>query len=268
MKKKKFKAQSEFVTTNADEEKLNKILFFQNKNELENSNNDSNLPCLKKKCFDKKTIDFNINLDKKQNNTNNFQSNYKNCDLSHTKQFSEKIDEDYINDSTLVSFKSYKENSNILTQNFSGINYINDSLDEIYHKNNYERQKDFEIQNHRKIVFKKNDETSEEEYYQFKEKETIMGLITNKKFSDLDEKDILNNLLLIARDYNGSVFLQKKIDENPNFLNFELYSEINLNFPKFICDPYGNFLVQKMFDHMTTDELDLFISNVIYTFNN
>jgi len=106
-------------------------------------------------------------------------------------------------------------------------------------------------------------EEDEEEYDESEENELIKASILKKKFSDLSEKDLLNNLISIAKDQTGCRFLQQKIDENPNFANFEIYSHIQLNISDFICDPFGNYLVQKMLDNLTTDKINQFVSSVI-----
>ena len=103
-----------------------------------------------------------------------------------------------------------------------------------------------------------NDEESEES----KEDEYVLELIYTRRFSELSDKDLLSNLFLIAKEQAGCRFLQQKIDDNPNFANYELYPEIHEYIGEFICDPFSNYLVQKMLESLTTDKINHMMKNV------
>jgi len=103
---------------------------------------------------------------------------------------------------------------------------------------------------------------SEEESEVIIEDEYVQELIYSRRFSELTDKDLLSNLFLIGKEQAGCRFLQQKIDDNPNFANYELYPEIHEEFDKFICDPFGNYLVQKMLDSLTSDKINYMMKNV------
>lgn len=103
---------------------------------------------------------------------------------------------------------------------------------------------------------------SEDESKEAKEDEYVLELIYSRRFSELSDKDLLSNLFLIAKEQAGCRFLQQKIDDNPNFANYELYPEIHEYIGEFICDPFGNYLVQKMLESLTTDKINHMMKNV------
>lgn len=107
------------------------------------------------------------------------------------------------------------------------------------------------------------DAESEEESEDSKEDAYILELIYSRRFSELSDKDLLSNLFLIAKEQAGCRFLQQKIDDNPNFANYELYPEIHDFISEFICDPFGNYLVQKMLESLTTEKINHMMKNVI-----
>lgn len=90
----------------------------------------------------------------------------------------------------------------------------------------------------------------------------VYECITNRKFSELSDKDLLGNIIMIAKEQAGCRFLQQKIDDNPNFANYELYPEIHDVSHDLICDPFGNYLIQRMLESLTTDKINHFMKQV------
>jgi hypothetical protein len=130
-------------------------------------------------------------------------------------------------------------------------------------KNNLENSVFLESQNANLNDNMINLEAESEEESETKEDGYILELIYSRRFSELSDKDLLSNLLFIAKEQAGCRFLQQKIDDNPNFTNYELYSEINEYIGEFICDPFGNYLIQKMLENLATDKIDHMMKNVI-----
>ncbi len=92
----------------------------------------------------------------------------------------------------------------------------------------------------------------------------ILELICLRRFGELSDKDLLSNLLIIAKEQSGCRFLQQKMEDNPNFANFEMYPEIHEYFGELICDPFGNYLVQKMLECLTSEKINHLIKDVKY----
>lgn len=95
-----------------------------------------------------------------------------------------------------------------------------------------------------------------------KEDNFVFECISNRKFSELSEQDLLSNIIIIAKEQAGCRFLQQKIDDNPNFGNYELYPEIHDLTGELICDPFGNYLIQRLLESLTTDKINHFIKTV------
>ena len=129
--------------------------------------------------------------------------------------------------------------------------------------NNLENSVFLESQNNNLNDNMINFEAESEEESETKEDGYILELIYSRRFSELSDKDLLKNLLFISKEQAGCRFLQQKIDDNPNFTNYELYSEINEYIGEFICDPFGNYLIQKMLENLATDKIDHMMKNVI-----
>lgn len=100
-----------------------------------------------------------------------------------------------------------------------------------------------------------------------KEDNFVFECISSRKFSKLSEKDLLSNIIIIAKEQAGCRYLQQKIDDNPNFGNYELYPEIHDLTGELICDPFGNYLIQRLLESLTTDKINHFIKTVKSFFN-
>jgi hypothetical protein len=70
----------------------------------------------------------------------------------------------------------------------------------------------------------------------------------------LDDKYILDNLLILLKDQNGCRLIQKKIEEKPNEFILPLFEKMQYNFVELCTDQFGNYVVQKMVDHMYSDK--------------
>ena len=79
--------------------------------------------------------------------------------------------------------------------------------------------------------------------------------LNNKKYNALSDKDLLNNVIKISKEQTGCRFLQQKIEDDPNFANYELYPEIFDSINDLIMDPFGNYLIQKILESLSNDKL-------------
>lgn len=76
-------------------------------------------------------------------------------------------------------------------------------------------------------------------------------------------------ILRLAKDQYGCRFLQKRIDENvvashlARVANFDIiFGEIHPSLYELIIDPFGNYLVQKLVDYCSADDLDLMLETL------
>jgi len=156
-------------------------------------------------------------------------------------------------------------NSQVINQMQPGVSNMSfASQNKVLHKNDIEKTMSLNNQNILNNQRLDVDEDSDDELDDNNEDAYILELIHNKKFAELSDKDLLSNILIISKEQSGCRFLQQKIDDNPNFGNYELYPEIEENICELICDPFGNYLIQKMLDSLTTDKINNMMKNVIF----
>ncbi len=70
----------------------------------------------------------------------------------------------------------------------------------------------------------------------------------------MDNKTLCKQATLLAKDQAGCRFLQKKIEDEPEIANALLYSSLIENLTDVIKDPFGNYLIQKIFEYITEDK--------------
>lgn len=76
--------------------------------------------------------------------------------------------------------------------------------------------------------------------------------------------DLFTNANYYSRDQNGCRYLQRKIEENPNFGNLYIFPMIKNDLFSLSNDSFGNYLVQKVLETLDEDNLMLVLEIVIY----
>ena len=78
-------------------------------------------------------------------------------------------------------------------------------------------------------------------------------------FSSMSLSEIIKNSNAISKDQSGCRFLQKKIEEKPELAGKILNNALQ-NIIQIITDPFGNYLIQKLFDYMSEEQICQFIA--------
>lgn len=216
---------------------------------------------------------FNPTMNKNSNNINNNNNNMKNLINNKAKINNNNNNKNNINinnNGNINNINNINSNLNpyIFTQNNIPMSLnvpinnplIMNPMNQINNVSNYMNPNQTNYENE-SINFD-NYEEDEENEDEIKEDRFIEECIKNRKFNELSDKDLLSNIYIIAKEQAGCRYLQQKIDDNPNFANYELYPEIDEILIDLVCDPFGNYLIQKMLESLTTDKLNLFIKSV------
>lgn len=85
----------------------------------------------------------------------------------------------------------------------------------------------------------------------------------NKKIKRLNPESYINqpfeelakNIVFISKDQGGCRYLQKKIEEDPKGMAIIIYPAIKMHILKLILDPFGNYLMQKIFSILKEEQL-------------
>ena len=78
-------------------------------------------------------------------------------------------------------------------------------------------------------------------------------------FSSMSLSELIKNSNAISKDQSGCRFLQKKIEEKPELAGKILNNALQ-NIIQIITDPFGNYLIQKLFDYMSEEQICQFIA--------
>jgi hypothetical protein len=79
--------------------------------------------------------------------------------------------------------------------------------------------------------------------------------VFNIPFNILDDKYILDNMLMLLKDQNGCRLIQKKIEEKPTEFVYPMFETIQNNLPDIMADQFGNYVVQKIIDYIYNDKV-------------
>ena len=86
-------------------------------------------------------------------------------------------------------------------------------------------------------------------------------------FNTEENKLLLSNLLVLAKEQTSSRYLQQFIDKNPKIGTVFLYPTIIKNISDLITDQFGNYLIQKLFSYINqnqfTDILNAIAANFV-----
>lgn len=83
-----------------------------------------------------------------------------------------------------------------------------------------------------------------------------------KNYDELNLMPIENlDILKLSVDQYGCRFLQKKLDLDASIKDV-IFNKISNNLIDLIIDPFGNYLIQKLIDHLTTFQKDMLIEKI------
>jgi hypothetical protein len=76
----------------------------------------------------------------------------------------------------------------------------------------------------------------------------------NNNVNVLDDKYILDNLLILLKDQNGCRLIQKRIEEKGSDYVVAMFDKMSGSLNEIINDQFGNYVVQKMIDYIYSDK--------------
>ena len=71
--------------------------------------------------------------------------------------------------------------------------------------------------------------------------------------TQLSIEDLIKNSIILSKDQNGCRLLQKKIDEQPEIAK-DILNNILETIIEIITDPFGNYLIQKLYNYMNEEQ--------------
>lgn len=80
-------------------------------------------------------------------------------------------------------------------------------------------------------------------------------------FNSMSLGELIRNSNAISKDQSGCRFLQKRIEEQPEIAN-KILNNVFQNIIDIVTDPFGNYLIQKLFDYMNDEQFCQFLALV------
>ncbi len=198
----------------------------------DNNNNDNN------------NTNYNMNKNINNNNNNN-QIIYPNMNITQYNTVPTYYQNNVIQQNYYINYNNYPPNENQINSYIKSNN--NEKIEKNKFSNIYEIDENLKFNNkinkYPKELFSKNKK--------------------NKKSKRLDPSDYINiplstlsnNFFQLGKDQGACRYLQKLLDEKPNEVIYYLYYPLLQNILKLINDPFGNYLLQKMFKPMSQDQI-------------
>lgn len=82
------------------------------------------------------------------------------------------------------------------------------------------------------------------------------------KYANAELEDFVGQIYTLCKDQHGCRFLQRQIDAaNKNVATTMIFNEIYLKIVELMTDPFGNYLIQKLFEAVTPDQRLILVKN-------
>ena len=214
-------------------------------NDINNNNNNFNKDINNNNINKDNNNNKNTNMNKNINNNNNNQIIYPNMNITQYNTVPTYYQNNVIQQNYYINYNNYPPNENQINSYIKSNN--NEKIEKNKFSNIYEIDENLKFNNkinkYPKELFSKNKK--------------------NKKSKRLDPSDYINiplstlsnNFYLLGKDQGACRYLQKLLDEKPNEVIYYLYYPLLQNILKLINDPFGNYLLQKMFKPMSQDQI-------------
>ena len=214
-------------------------------NDINNNNNNFNKDINNNNINKDNNNNNNTNMNKNINNNNNNQIIYPNMNITQYNTVPTYYQNNVIQQNYYINYNNYPPNENQINSYIKSNN--NEKIEKNKFSNIYEIDENLKFNNkinkYPKELFSKNKK--------------------NKKSKRLDPSDYINiplstlsnNFYLLGKDQGACRYLQKLLDEKPNEVIYYLYYPLLQNILKLINDPFGNYLLQKMFKPMSQDQI-------------
>ena len=211
-----------------------------NNNNLNRDKNDNNM--------NKDNFNNNIHniMNQNINNSNNNQINYPNMNIPQYNNIPTYYQNNVIQQNYYINYNNYPLNESQMNSFIKRNNYENiekNKFSNLYDEKDENLKTNNKINKYPKELFSKNKKS--------------------KKSKRLDPSDYINiplstlsnNFFELGKDQGACRYLQKLLDEKPNEVIYYLYYPLLQNILKLINDPFGNYLLQKMFKPMSQEQI-------------
>ena len=207
-----------------------------NNNLYEDMNNNNNL---------NKDMNNNKYLNKNINKNNYNQINYPNMNITQYNNVPTYYQNNVIQQNYYINYNNYPSNENQINPYVKRTNY--EKIEKNKFSSLFENNENIKINNklnkYPKELFSKNKKSK-------KSKRLVPSEYINIPLSTLS-----NNFFELGKDQGACRYLQKLLDENPKEVIHYFYYPLLQNILKLINDPFGNYLLQKMFKPMSQDQI-------------
>ena len=230
---------NDFFYNNKSFNQINDNIGFKNNNNTTN-NNINNIN--------------NLNLNHSQNNNFNinnfFQNNSFNNGNIKNDFFNSNNNEININDESNINNKNHIINQNCYQINIEKLNINNqiNNINQNYNINSPINENDISTGSIKSNDFKKSKDS----------------INTNKLNHSMNLNYLINNIDKITESQSGCRLLQNKLQQNPSSSStFYQSMKIKNILKKLSIDSFGNYLIQKLLEHLSNDLIQDFFNNII-----
>ena len=230
---------NDFFYNNKSFNQINDNIGFKNNNNA-NNNNINNIN--------------NLNLNHSQNNNFNINNFFQNSSFNNgnikNDFFNSNNNEININDESNINNKNHIINQNCYQINIEKLNINNqiNNINQNYNINSPINENDISTGSIKSNDFKKSKDS----------------INTNKSNHSMNLNYLINNIDKITESQSGCRLLQNKLQQNPSSAsNFYQSMKIKNILKKLSIDSFGNYLIQKLLEHLSNDLIQDFFNNII-----
>ena len=207
-----------------------------NNNLYEDMNNNNNL---------NKDMNNNKYLNKNINKNNYNQINYPNMNITQYNNVPTYYQNNVIQQNYYINYNNYPSNENQINPYVKRTNY--EKIEKNKFSSLFENNENIKINNklnkYPKELFSKNKKSKKSKR------------LDPSEYINIPLSTLSNNFFELGKDQGACRYLQKLLDENPKEVIHYFYYPLLQNILKLINDPFGNYLLQKMFKPMSQDQI-------------
>ena len=221
---------------NKDINNKNNLNKDMNNNLYEDINNNNNL---------NKDMNNNKYLNKNINKNNYNQINYPNMNITQYNNVPTYYQNNVIQQNYYINYNNYPSNENQINPYVKRTNY--EKIEKNKFSSLFENNENIKINNklnkYPKELFSKNKKSKKSKR------------LDPSEYINIPLSTLSNNFFELGKDQGACRYLQKLLDENPKEVIHYFYYPLLQNILKLINDPFGNYLLQKMFKPMSQDQI-------------
>ncbi|KAI8909654.1 armadillo-type protein [Gorgonomyces haynaldii] len=82
------------------------------------------------------------------------------------------------------------------------------------------------------------------------------------RYANVPFEDLVSQLYTLCKDQHGCRFLQKKLEERDPSVTTLIFNQVFVYFTDLMIDPFGNYLCQKLLEHISDDQMSMLVGHV------